>query len=612
MNFDIRRYFVGAAVILAGLVILIRLFFLQVVDVSYKVSADNNSQRRVTQYPARGLILDRNGKIIVDNEAAYDLMIVPRQSEPFDTVEFAYILGLTKEEVVRTFNRLKTLRGYSSYRPQPFLRQMSAETYAVLSERIYKYPGFFVQARTLRNYVRNIAPHVLGYVTEVDSSDIRLDGYYRSGDYIGKSGIERFYERELRGRKGVKVQLVDVHNREVGPFRGGSLDTMAIVGSDLTLTIDADLQEYGEKLLSRMRGAVVAIEPSTGEILAMVTVPSYDPALLVGRVRSENFRMLSNDPSEPLFHRAVMARYPPGSVFKMAQGLVGLQEETITPNTRFGCGGAYHVSGSQFQKCRGHISPVDLRQSIAVSCNTYYAIVFRTMLDNRNKGTVRENYETWRNGIHSLGFGPRLGVDLPQELNGNVPSLDYYDRLYFPSRPWRSPTIISLSIGQAEMGCTVLQMANFAALVANGGYFYTPRLIKQVNGRDTIPERFAEKRYTNIDTIHFKPIKEGMHQAVLSGTAYWASIQGIEVCGKTGTSQNPLGLDHSTFLAFAPKENPKIAIAVYIENAGFGATWAMPVASLMIEKYLTGEVKRTWVEDRMLNFSVYNNREKAN
>ena len=611
MNLEIRKYIIGAAVIIVGLVLLARLFYLQVVNVSFKISADNNTLRRVTQYPARGLILDRNGNIIVDNEAAYDLMVIPRQIQPFDTTELAQLIGMTHEEIRTAFRRMRQTRGFSTFRPQTFLRQMSAETYAVFSERMFKYPGFFVQPRTLRNYVRRIAPHVLGYVTEVDSADIRRDSYYRSGDYIGRTGIERFYERELRGRKGVNIQLVDVHNRVVGSFRDGALDTMAIVGSNITLTIDADLQEYTEKIMSRMRGAAVAIKPATGEILAMVSVPNYDPALLVGRARSENFRMLSNDVSRPLLDRATMSPYPPGSVFKMAQGLAGLKEGVITPYTRFGCGGAY-VVGSFSQGCRGHISPVNLAQAIAVSCNTFFAIVFRAMLDNRQNGTVRENYETWSNNIRSFGFGQRLGVDLPQELNGNVPSADFYDRTLFRFGGWRSLPIVSLSIGQAEMGNTVLQMANFAALVANGGWFYTPRLIKQIDGRDTIPPQHATRHYTAVDTSHFKAVRDGMRQAVTIGTAWRAEIPGIEVAGKTGTSQNPHGISHSTFMAFAQMENPQIAIAVYVENAGFGATWALPIATLMIEKYLTGEVRRLWDEERMLNFDVYDNREPAN
>jgi penicillin-binding protein 2 len=613
MNLDIRKYFIGAVVILIGLILLARLFYLQVVDMSYKVSADNNSQRMITQYPARGLILDRNGKTIVDNEAAYDLMVAPRQLQPFDTIEFANILGLTGDEIKASFRKLKSVKGYSSYKPSVFLNQMSAETYAVLQERLYKFPGFYVQPRTLRNYVRHIAPHLLGYVTEVDSSDIRRDSYYRSGDYIGKNGVERFYEKELRGRKGVNIQLVDVHYSVVGAFRNGSLDTMAIVGSTLTLSIDAGLQEYAEKLMGKMRGAAVAIEPSTGEILAMVSVPDYDPALLVGRVRSANYSKLAVDVSKPLFDRAVMASYPPGSTFKVAQGLVGLQEGTLSPNTQYGCPGAY-VVGTFRQGCHVHASPLNLPQAIGNSCNTYFAIAFRSILDNSKHGSVRENYERWRKDVFSFGFGHKLGVDLPQELNGNVPSMEYYDRSLFRYGGWKSLTIVSLSIGQAEMGCTVMQMANFAATIANDGYYHTPHLIKQINGRDTIPVQFAEKRYTAVDTAHFEIIREGMFYATTGpgGTAQSVRINGIDMCGKTGTSENPHGKTHSTFMAFAPKDNPKIAVAVYVENAGFGATWAAPVASLMIEKYLTGEIKRPWMEDRLLNFNMYDNHEKAN
>ena len=611
MNLDVRKYIIGVAVVLVGLALLARLFYLQVVDVSYKVSADNNSQRMVTQYPARGLILDRHGNIIVNNEAAYDLMVVPLQLQPFDTTEFARIIGITVDEVKRTFRKIKAAKGYSSYKPQEFLKQMSAETYAVLQERLDKFPGFYVQPRTLRNYVRHIAPHVLGYVIEVDSSDIRKDSYYKSRDYIGKTGVERHYEKELRGRKGVNIQLVDVHNRVVGSFRNGRLDTMAIVGSDLTLSVDAELQEYAEKLMGKMRGAAVAIEPATGEILAMVSVPNYDLAMLVGRVRSANFNKLSSDVSKPLYDRAVMAPYPPGSTFKIAQGLVGLQEGTLTSDTKYACAGAYIV-GKFSQECHGHASPLNLPQAIGNSCNTYFAIAFRSILDNSKKGTVRENYETWRNDILSFGFGKRLGVELPQEGGGNVPTLNHYDKLF---GNLKSLNIVSLSIGQAEMGTTVLQMANFAATIANGGYYYTPHLIRQINGRDTVPPQYAERHYTAVDTTHFEVIREGMYHATTGpgGTARSVAIPGIDLCGKTGTSENPFGKPHSTFIAFAPKNNPKIAVAVYVENAGWGASYAAPVASLMIEQYLTGDVKRpSWLEEKMLNFNVYDNREAAN
>lgn len=611
-QYDVRKYIIGIGIVLVGLTLIVRLFFLQVLDVSYKVSADNNSQRLVTQYPARGLILDRHGKQIVNNEAAYDLMVTPRHVKEFDTTEFAQILGLTRGEVEETFQKLKKTRGYSSYRPSEFLKQMSAETYAVLQEKLYKFPGFFVQPRTLRNYVYPIAPHLLGYVTEVDSSDLRRDGYYKMRDYIGKSGIERSYEKELRGKKGVNIFLVNVHNQVVGSFRDGALDTMAVVGSDLTISIDAELQLYAEKLMSKVRGAVVAIEPSTGEILAMVSVPNYDPSLLVGRVRSENFRKLSVDPSKPLFNRAIMASNPPGSTFKVANGLVGLQEGTLTPNTLYGCNGGYFV-GSFRMGCHWHASPLNLPQAIGNSCNAYFAHVFRNILDKPGH-SVRDNYVDWRNDIMSLGFGQRLGIDIPNELNGNVPTPEYYDNSLFRYGGWRSLTVVSLSIGQGEMGATVLQMANLSALIANGGYYYTPHLIKKINGQDTIPPQYAVKHFTNVDTSHFPVIQEGMYLAVTGpgGTARASAIPGIEMCGKTGTAQNPHGEDNATFMAFAPREEPKIAVAVYVENAGFGGTWAAPVASLMIEKYLTGKTTRPWMEERMLNFNKYDNREAAN
>ncbi len=612
-QFDVRKYIIGASIIIVGLALLVRLFYLQVVDVSYKVSADNNSRRMVTQYPARGLIFDRNGNNIVNNEAAYDLMMVPRQLRSFDTTEFAQIIGMTKLEVKEAFRKMRREKGYSSYKPALFLEQISAETYAALQERLYKFPGFYVQARTLRNYSRHIAAHLLGYVAPVDSSDIKRDGYYKMRDYIGKNGVEKFYEKELRGRKGVNIQLVDVHNRPVGAFRDGELDTMAIIGSSLTLTIDADLQEYAEKLMSKVRGAVVAIEPETGEILAMLSSPNYDPALLVGRIRSENYKKLHNDRGIPLFDRSVMAFYPPGSTFKVAQGLVGLQEGTLTPTTLYGCAGGYNV-GIFHMDCHAHASPLNLPQAIGNSCNAYFANVFRTILDNHKKGSVKDNYEAWRKDILTFGFGQKLGVDLPQELPGNVPTSGFYDKTLFRYGGWKSLTVVSLSIGQAELGNTILQMANFAALIANGGYFYTPHLIKQIDGRDTIPPQYSQKHFTAVDTAHFRIIKEGMFLTTTGtgGTARAVAIPGIDMCGKTGTAQNPPRENHATFMAFAPKDHPKIAIAVYVENAGYGATWAAPVASLMIEKYLTGKTTRPPLEERMLNFNKYDNHASAN
>ncbi|MDR3094168.1 MAG: penicillin-binding protein 2 [Bacteroidales bacterium] len=616
MNLDIRKYAIGTGIILIGLILLVRIFYLQMIDDTYKTSGDSNSQRWVTQYPARGQILDRNGQQIVTNQAAYDLMVIPKDIRTFDTIELAKILNLSVPEIKETIRKLKPKKTKSleSHKPALFLKQLSSETYAVLQEHLYNYPGFFVQARTLRNYVRPVAPHLLGYIAEVDTVEMK-DAYYKMGDYIGKSGVERFYEKELRGKKGVTIYNVDVKGQVKGNLLNGEMDTIAIVGSDLTLGIDVDLQEYAELLMGKMRGAAVAIEPSTGEILMMVSMPNYDPSLLVGRVRSENYLKLSRDPSKPLFDRSVMASYPPGSTFKVAQGLVGLQQGSLTKDTHYGCAGGYTV-GNFHMGCHGHASPLNLSQAIGNSCNAYFANVFRRILDDKQL-PVHENYENWRKAIMSFGFGHKLGIDLPQELEGNVPSVNYYERKFFPhSGSWRSLTIVSLAIGQAEMGNTIVQMANFAALIANGGFFYTPHLVKHVNtvdGQDAFPPQFAEKHFTDVDTVYFKTIQEGMAAAVAGpgGTARWVAIPDIEMCGKTGTAQNPHGMHNSTFMAYAPRHNPKIAIAVYVENAGGGATWAAPVASLLIEKYLTGEVKRPWMEEKLLNFNLYNNHEAA-
>jgi penicillin-binding protein 2 len=617
MNLDIRKYAIGASIILIGLILLARIFYLQVIDDTYKTRGDSNSQRWVTQYPARGQILDRKGQQIVTNQAAYDLMVIPKDIQVFDTAELAKILNISVSEIRETISKLKPKKTKSleSYKPTLFLKQLSSETYAVLQEHLYKYPGFFVQARTLRNYVRPVASHLLGYIAEVDTVEMK-DAYYKMGDYVGKSGVERFYEKELRGKKGVTIYNVDVKGQVKGNFLNGEMDTMAIVGSDLTLGIDAELQEYAELLMGKMRGAAVAIEPSTGEILMMVSMPNYDPSLLVGRVRSENYMKLFRDPGKPLFDRSVMAFYPPGSTFKVAQGLVGLQQGSLTKDTHYGCAGGYTV-GNFHMGCHNHASPLNLPQAIGNSCNAYFANVFRRILDDKQL-PVHENYEKWRKAIMSFGFGQKLGIDLPQELNGNVPSAPYYERKFFPQPgSWRSLTIVSLAIGQAEMGNTIVQMANFAALIANGGYFYTPHLAKKIKNTDgevAIPPQFTEKHFTDVDTAYFKTIQEGMALAVAGagGTARWVAIPDIEMCGKTGTAQNPHGMHHSTFMAYAPRNNPKIAIAVYVENAGGGSTWAAPVASLLVEKYLTGEVKRPWMEERLLNFNLYNNHEAAN
>jgi penicillin-binding protein 2 len=480
----------------------------------------------------------------------------------------------------------------------------------VLQEKLFKYPGFYVQPRTLRAYPRDVAAHLLGYVGEVDDRIINNNSYYSMGDYIGISGLERTYEDELRGKKGVSVYLVDVHNRIKGSYGEGRYDTVAVLGSNITTTIDVNLQEYGEQLMQNKIGGIVAIEPSTGEVLSMISSPTYDPDLLVGRPRTINFRILERDTIKPLFNRALMAMYPPGSTFKIVNALIGLQEGTVSPRTKYTCDGGYHIGKGV--GCRHHISPTDLIQSIQVSCNTYYCHVFRNIIDKPSLGGVEQGFTVWKNHVESFGFGKKLNIDQPNELAGIVPSVSFYDR-YFRKGGWNSLTILSLAIGQGELGTTPLQMANMTAAIANKGFYYTPHLVKGIRGESLKEPRFSIPNYTTIDSVWYSYVIEGMDMAVNGGpgsTARAAAISGITVCGKTGTSQNPHGKDHSVFVAFAPKENPQIAIAVYVENAGFGSTWAAPIASLMIEKYLTGEVKRTWLEQRMLNAVLLDRREE--
>ncbi len=597
-----RRYIISGIIILTFLIYLSRLFYLQIINVSFKNSADNNSRRFITQYPARGIIYDRNGKQMVYNQAAYDVMITPIQLQPFDTVQLCNILQITPQYVRSS---VKSARQYSVYKPSIFLKQISSTTYALFEEKLYKYPGFFVQTRTLRKYERKIAAHVLGYVGEVDDNITQSDSYYKSGDYAGISGLEKSYEKELRGKKGVNILLVDVHNRIKGSFQNGRYDTTATVGENLITTLDADLQEYGEFLMQHMRGSAVAIEPSTGEILAMVSSPGYDPGLLIGRSRATNYQNLQNDPQKPLFFRAAMANYPPGSTFKIINGLIGLTEGVVTPNTIYSCNGGYNYGGPKPLACTHVHGSINLIQAIQESCNTYFCNVFKTIMDNRKYSTLNASYNVWRNDVMSFGLGQRLNTDIPNELSGNVPSSEYYDRVFGKDR-WKSLTVISLAIGQAEMGITPLQLANVTATIANRGFYFTPHLVKQIDQDNEIDRRFYVKHITPFDTSVYNIIIQGMYGAVNEpgGTANLSSIKlsDIVICGKTGTAQNPHGLNHSVFIAFAPKDNPKIAIAVYIENAGFGATWAAPVASMMIEKYLKGNTSRTDVENYLLSY----------
>ncbi|MEE4176978.1 MAG: penicillin-binding protein 2 [Bacteroides sp.] len=593
-----RKNIILAAMILTGLIFLLRLFYIQVLDPSYKLSANSNVLRYVTDYPARGLIYDRNGELLVYNEAHYDLMVVPGQVKEIDTTAFCQLLGI---ERVTFEERLKKASDYSLFRPSVFENQISKNTFAIFQEKLFRFPGFFVQPRTLRKYTYPIAAHTFGYVGEVGPRDIEANPYYQSGDYIGISGIERSYEQELRGQKGVKVRMVDVLNRDIGSFQEGRFDTIAIPGKDLYTTLDGQLQQYGEKLMQNKRGSIVAIEPSTGEILALVSTPSYDPNLLVGRVRNENYRKLQEDTLKPLFNRALMAQYPPGSAFKIVNTLTALQEGVINYNTQYGCGGAYY-SGRIRVACHSHASPVNAHRGIQFSCNTFSCITFRQILDQPRFSNIQEGFNTWRKYVTSFGFGQPFGSDLAHELSGLIPSSEYYDKIYGP-RGWRSLTVISLAIGQGEVGTTPVQLANLVATMANRGYYYTPHIVRAIAHPDSLQERFLEKHNTLIDQAHFEEIAEAMRDVVSAGTGQFSMIPGISMGGKTGTVQNPHGENHSVFIAFAPVEDPKIAISVVVENAGYGATWAAPIASLMIEKYLTRQIGRAWFEQRILEAS---------
>lgn len=590
--------------IAVGLVYIVRLFSLQVIDRKYKQLADNNALRFVTQYPARGKIFDRNGQLLVFNEAVYDLMVIPKQAckkdtiHPFDTMEFCRLLRIEKDSYIERMNKAKR---ESYMKPSPFLTQISKEDYAHIAEVLYRFPGFYFQTRTVRHYPNAIAAHTLGDIGEISASELERDkeeeGYYRQGDYIGKSGIEKFYEKELRGVKGLKVVMVDVHNREMGRFMDGELDEEPIAGKDIYLGMDADLQAYGEQLMVGKIGSIVAVEPATGQILAFVSSPTYDPNLLVGRERGLHYKELQNDPMKPLINRAVSGTYPPGSTFKTVVGLIAMQTGSITPATCFHCSG----QGSLPIKCtHSHGSSPDFANAIMNSCNPYFYESFKATINNRKYGSVKKGYQVWKDMTYKMGLGHKFDTDIPYERSGNIPSVEYYDKMY--NGQWNALTIRSLGIGQGEVLLTPLQLANIAAMIANEGYFYPPHLIKCFGDTTAIPEVMTTKNYPGIDQKHFKVMKAGLRTVFSgpAGTARRFEMKDIPQCGKTGTAQNPHGNYHSNFIAFAPEENPKIAIAVIIENGGYGATWAAPIASLMIEKYIRGYTVREDLEKRMM------------
>ena len=598
-NLAKRQYVVIGAFVVIGLVYLIKLFSLQVLDKELKQSADNNVLRYVTQYPARGKVFDRNGKLLVYNEAVYDLMVVPGQvSKTIDTAEFCNLLKITPESFVE---RLTKARKHSRIKASTFVSQVSKEDYAHIGEILYRYPGFFFQLRTIRHYPQPIAAHTLGDIGPIDQKQLDEDPYYRRDDYVGQSGVEKFYEKELRGKKGLKVVLVDVHNREKGSYLDGTLDSLPVPGKDIYLGLDADLQAYGEQLMRGKIGSIVAIEPKTGQILAFVTSPTYDPNLLVGRARGENYSALMADPSKPLLNRAISGTYPPGSTFKMVNGLIALQSGSIVPATQFHCNGP---ASTPIKCTHFHGSAPDLANAIENSCNPYFYEAFKTTINNPKFGGITNGFDYWQQMTWNLGLGHVFDTDIPYERSGNIPTSAYYDRMYRGS--WNSVTIRSLGIGQGEILVTPLQLANIAALIANEGYYYPPHLIRAFGDTTAIPEKMTTRMETGIEQRHFKVIKAGM-QTVFEGahgTARGSKIPGITAGGKTGTAQNPHGDNHSIFIAFAPVEDPKIALSIIIENGGYGSTWAAPIASLMMEKYIRGYTERPAVEERMMNGAI--------
>lgn len=594
-----RKTVILAIVICVCSIYIIRLFYMQVIDDSFQVKAMLNSQRIATQYPARGLIFDRNGQLLVENQPAYDLMVIPRQVKQFDTTELISILGIEKETLVKS---LMKCRRYSPFRASILISQITANKYAILQEKLYKYPGFFMQTRTLRKYNVSHSADVFGYIGEVSQAQIDRDSTYAMGDYIGISGLERTYEKVLRGTKGEKILLVDNYNRIKGSYKDGEYDKPAIVGQNLTTTLDINLQEYAYQLMKNKRGGIIAIEPSTGEILLKVSSPGYDPQLMIGLERGKNYRKLNLDPNKPLFDRTVSGAYPPGSTFKTLQALYGLKEGVITPESCFECYGKSKTAiGGIRMGCHNHNSPLNLYQAIQQSCNPYFVNVWRRILENKKYDSVRDAYVSWKNFMGSFGLGARICPDFTNEITGSVPVPASYDNR-FKTKDWRWSYIMSLSIGQGELELTPLQIANMGCVLANRGYYITPHIIRPSEGLNNQ----VEKHTVDCDRKYFDIVVEGMAMAATGGTARGASIDSVVICGKTGTAQNPHGDDHSIFMAFAPKDDPKIVIGIYIENGGFGAQYAVPIGGLIMEKYLKGEIspRKKAIEERMMNSNL--------
>ena len=600
-----RKVLLPSLIIIATALLVIRLFYLQVINDSFKLKSDNNAIKIKYDYPERGYIYDRKGKLLVANQPSYDIMVIPREIKNLDTLEFCELLDVTKEDFIKKIAKAKV---YSPRLPSVFLAQLNKKEFAAFQEKIRKYEGFYIQKRSLRDYQVNFGANVFGFITQVNDKLIAKNPYYNSGDLIGRQGVEESYEEILRGIKGVKYYQKDKYNREIGSFKEGKYDTVAVQGKDINLTIDLELQKYGEELMINKRGGIVAIEPKTGEILALVTAPSYDPSILVGRQRSKNYTLLYHDSiAKPLYDRGLLAEYPPGSPFKILTGLVGLQEKVINEQTTFMCHHGFSYARGRFMKCHG-FGPHQLHNGIYNSCNTYFGNAYMRTINKYVSAPYA--VDVWSKHVKSFGLGQFMGYDLPTGRKGKVPDSKTYKKMY-PDWRWDSKTIVSNAIGQGEVLMTPIQLANMMSAVANEGYYYTPHIIKRIKG-EKIDAKFTTKHVTSIDKKYFKPMISGLFDVYNLGTAHGLNVEGIDICGKTGTAENFAKIggvrtkleDHSIFVAFAPKDNPKIAIAILVENGGYGATIAGPIASLMIEKYLRHKITRTDLEKRILERSL--------